>query len=484
MVGLAVMLVSNAAAQTWQYTGSLNTERHRERINVLQNGKVLVTGGDDMAGIPLASCELYDPATGTWSYAASMNIAREHHTSNELPDGRIVVIAGNTDNIYEWVETASVEIYDPTTDTWADGGSLQVGRQNHTSTLLNDSLILVSGGLTTNYPTDGSTTECEIYNVNSHQSTIAGPMTQHRRDFSAVLLTDGRVLVAGGRTVGSMSDYLSECEIYDPSTNSWSVEPSMAQSRESGLLARFSDNTVIAAGGRSTPYVTAPGAEVFDPSNPTWTSVSPIMQPCYRPGATVLPGDRLLMTGGIITFDPNDPSGQTVTNTATCEWYDKPNERWFYAPTMHESRAEHGAVRLTQNVNPNLPTQMVLVAGGIIGTTDVTNTCEVLDVGSNALTYYMEQPQNTASVSKTSAANTMTVIYGENGPTLDLTLAANENVATELVSIDGRVVFKLDEPLAAGEHILSLPPSLGPGMYLVRVSIGATVMSSKILITQ
>jgi hypothetical protein len=484
VVGIAAMLVSNAAAQTWQYTGSLNTERRLSTINILQNGKVLVTGGDDMAGNALASCEIYDPATATWSYVASMNNPRDRHTSNELPDGRIVIIGGNTNNVYQNAVTASVEIYDPLTDTWVEDGLLQVGRQNHTSTLLNDSLILVSAGDVNNWPGSGCTAECEIYNVNSHQSTIAGSMTQPRRDFSAVLLADERVLVTGGRTGGSVSDYLSECEIYDPSTNSWSVVPSMVQPRESGLLMRFSDNTVIAAGGRSSIYVTAPGAEVFNPANPTWISVSPIMQPCAWPGATVLSGDRLLMTGGIITFDPNDPSGQTVNNTATCEWYDKPNERWFYAPTMHESRAEHGAITMTQNVNPYLPTQMALVVGGIISPSDVTNTCEVLDVGSNALTHYMEQPQNTASIATTIIANAMKVVYGENGPAVDLTLAGNGNVATELVSIDGHVVFNLNESLAAGEHILSLPANLGPGMYLMRVSIGTNVMSSKILITQ
>ena len=297
VIGLAVCLASSLNAQTWQFTGSLNTGRKLETINVLQNGKVLVTGGDDIAGNALASCELYDPATAAWSYAAPMLTPLERHTSNELPDGRIVIIGGNTNTIYQNTVTANVEIYDPSTDTWVLDGSLQVGRQNHTSTLLNDSLILVSAGLTNN----GCTTECEIYNVNSHISTITGPMAQLRHDHAAVLLADGRVLVAGGRTGGTGSDYLSECEIFDPSTSSWSVIPPMAQTRECGVLSLFSDNTVIAAGGRSTVYVTAPGAEIFDPTNnPVWISVSPIMQPCHWPGATVLPGDRLLMTGGII----------------------------------------------------------------------------------------------------------------------------------------------------------------------------------------
>ena len=474
------MLVSNAAAQTWQYTGALNTERRLSTINMLQNGTVLITGGDDMAGNALASCEIYDPATALWTYAAPMMNTRERHTSNELPDGRIVIIGGNTENIYESIQTGSVEIYSPSTNTWTNGGPLQLARQNHTSTLLNDSLILVCGGFTAN----GCTSECEIYNVNTMTSTVATPMFQLRHDHAAILLPDGTVLIAGGRTGGSSSEYLAECEIYNPSTNSWTIAPPMPQTRIAALTALFSDSSILIAGGRKDDNDPAEAADIYAPGAPIWTSVDTIMVPSAWQGGTVIPSDRLLMTGGIIGGEWADPSGQSAVNTATCEWYDKPNERWFFAPTMNVTRAEHGAVTLMQTVNPNLPTQMVLVAGGITSPSNVTNTCEVLDVGSSALTHYMEQPQNVASVTGTSVANAMQVVYGENGPYVNLTLAENENVATELVSIDGRVVFNINESLASGEHVLNMPTTLSPGTYLLRVSLGGSVMSSKILITQ
>lgn len=479
--GLAAGLTSAAEAQTWQFTGPLNTGRDQETINVLQNGQVLVTGGNDPAGNALASCEIYDPASASWSYAASMNVPRAVHTSNELPDGRIVVIGGNSLNVYESIVTSSIEIYDPVANTWSDGGSLQLARQNHTATLLNDSLILVCGGYTGDI-----TNECEIYNVNTHQSTVVQPMVQPRHEASAVMLADGTVLVAGGRTGGSVSDYLAECELYNPSTNSWSVLPSMLQPRGPGLLMRFSDNKVLAAGGRASIYATAPGAEVFDPSNTGWTSVSPILQPCCWTGATVLPGDRLLMTGGIISFDWTDPSGQTVTNTATCEWYDKPNERWYYAPTLNNTRSRHSAVTLTQNVNANLPTQMELVVGGMIGTSDVTNTCEVLDVGTSALTYYMAHQLSMASVAGTTNIDAigLQIVYGTDGPVADLTLATGANTSTELVSIDGRIVLKTNEQLSAGDHQLAIPQSLTPGMYLLRVNADGKIMSMKVMISK
>ncbi len=486
VISLIMCLGANLRAQTWQFTGSLNTERRLETINVLQNGKVLVTGGDDMEGNALASCEIYDPATASWSYAASMQFPRERHTSNELSDGRIVIIGGNTNNINEWIATPSIEIYDPSTDTWTPGGSMYVPRENHTSTLINDSMILISGGLTGQEGNWQVLTECEIYNVNSLQCTVTGSMSQLRHDHAAALLSDGTVLVAGGRTGGAGSDYLAECEIFNPSSGTWAIAPPMPEARIAPITAVFSDNSVLIAGGRKDDNDAAEAADVYSPGAPAWTAVQNILVPSTWQGGTVLPGDRLLMTGGIIGGDWSDPSGQSPVNTPTCEWYDKPNQQWYYAPTMNEPRAEHGAVTFTQTVNSGLPTQLVLVVGGIIGVATVTNTCEVLDVGSGAIANYIAHQESieSAVAPANAPANMLTISYTNNGPALDLVLAASENVTTELVSIDGRVVFNMDEQLAGGEHVLNLPSSLASGMYLVRVNAGGNVMTSKIQITQ
>jgi hypothetical protein len=65
-LGLLVtwMVVSSAApaiaqtSDTWTLTGSMTTKRPYDTATVLQNGQVLVAGGD------VASAELYPPATG------------------------------------------------------------------------------------------------------------------------------------------------------------------------------------------------------------------------------------------------------------------------------------------------------------------------------------------------------------------------------------------------------------------------------------
>src|SRR6516162_10088269 len=65
-----------AASGTFPFTGSLNTARYDHTATLLMSGEVLVTGGTDANANPLASSELYNPATGTWSVTGSMAASR------------------------------------------------------------------------------------------------------------------------------------------------------------------------------------------------------------------------------------------------------------------------------------------------------------------------------------------------------------------------------------------------------------------------
>ena len=65
--------------------------------SVLTNGQVLVTGGynHDIAGWNyLNSIELYDPSTETWTNTSNMNSIRTDHTASVLTDGKVLVTGG------------------------------------------------------------------------------------------------------------------------------------------------------------------------------------------------------------------------------------------------------------------------------------------------------------------------------------------------------------------------------------------------------
>jgi hypothetical protein len=67
-----------------------------------------VTGGENSSG-PLASAELYDPATGTWTPAGSMGTARKYHAATRLANGEVLAVGGqNSSGALD-----SAELYEP-----------------------------------------------------------------------------------------------------------------------------------------------------------------------------------------------------------------------------------------------------------------------------------------------------------------------------------------------------------------------------------
>ena len=113
-------IASAAQAATWSATGSMVTARDSHTSTLLLNGKVLVAGGAS-SGVPLASAELFDPATGTFSPTGPMGTTRFNHIAALLPNGKVLV-AGGTNSSGSPLATA--ELYDPAAGTFtaASGG--------------------------------------------------------------------------------------------------------------------------------------------------------------------------------------------------------------------------------------------------------------------------------------------------------------------------------------------------------------------------
>jgi hypothetical protein len=89
----------------WKYTGSLKTARFHHTAALLPDGRVLVVGGEHPHH-PLASAELYDPATGVWNVTASLNFPRRGHTATVLSDRRVLIAGGDNQGTL-----ASSELY-------------------------------------------------------------------------------------------------------------------------------------------------------------------------------------------------------------------------------------------------------------------------------------------------------------------------------------------------------------------------------------
>ena len=108
---------------------------------------------------------------------------------------------------------------------WTATGSMATARYIHTATLLTNGKVLVAGGITTGY----ATATAELYDPAAGAWTTTGSLVAARYDHYATLLSNGKVLVAGG--VGSDGTDLNSAEVYDPATGVWTATSSMASAR-------------------------------------------------------------------------------------------------------------------------------------------------------------------------------------------------------------------------------------------------------------
>ena len=326
------------ASSGFTATGNLTTARAEHTATLLPNGKVLIAGGGNgVDGFqPLGSAELYDPSTGMFTPTGSMTTARTWgHTATLLSNGR-VLIAGGSARRDILQPLASAELYDPATGTFTPTGSMTIVQRAGPATLLVDGRVFVAGETNAEIydPAGGAfaptgayvdaipvwwdtvsllgdgrvlvtgVTECgssscsagvtELYDPKSGTFSRTGPMKGWVNVNTATLLMDGKVLFVEGND----SAFPDDVEVYDPTAGTFTHTGNTSGIHEFSAAVRLRDGTVLISGGQLPGGDGNSASELYLPASGTFAFGGGMTAGRHEHTATLLNDGRVLIVGG------------------------------------------------------------------------------------------------------------------------------------------------------------------------------------------
>lgn len=257
----------------------------------LQDGRVIIFGGDDNGSVFPHAVWAFDPATERFTQISELATGRVGFIAVKLYDGDVLLAGGlraltgspraelidgetgavsplanapSTDRVYAAASLLmngtvlisgglrnggladnTVEIYDPATGTFTLlAGPLHVGRAEHTSVRINERAVLIYGG----YTVDGQPAPPELYDPVAATSTLL-PMAEPdmRARHVAHTMVDGGVLILGG--VNADDEPTGSILRFDPAASTFAPFASMATARVSFDVGRLVDSRLLLVGG-------------------------------------------------------------------------------------------------------------------------------------------------------------------------------------------------------------------------------------------
>jgi WD40 repeat protein len=295
---------------------------------------------------------------------------------------------------------ASAELFEP--NQGASGGSfvatgpMNAARVGHTATVLTNGRVLIAGGASKMFGAGQIFASAELYNPSKRRFSNTGAMLEARTGHTATLLADGKVLIAAGND-GTTS--LTSAELYDPASAKFTATGSINIGRERCSATLLANGQVLIAGGITLQPdgngSVQDSAELYDPTMGLFIPTGPMTSARENHTATLLPDGRVLITGG---FSDN------VGVLDTADLYDPVTGLFSPAGHMTTSRSGHFAAALGDGD--------VLVAGGIDDRGVSLKSAEVFVALSGKFVKVASMPRDRFSVGATALSSSEILVAG------------------------------------------------------------------------
>lgn len=211
----------------------------------------------------LDTAEIWDPRTGGWSQAGRLEKTRDSASAVTLADGRVLIVGGTVNLESAPIQQASAEIYDPTTGRWSAAGTLATARSGFVLVALRDGGAIAAGGLG-GLGTTGSAylLTVERFDPVANSWSPTGDLPTPVAGATGLRLADGRVLLAGG-SAGAPQQFgddpstfvtglTADAELFDPASGMWTATTPMPSPRAGASAVLLTDGSAVFAGGSAS----------------------------------------------------------------------------------------------------------------------------------------------------------------------------------------------------------------------------------------
>ncbi|WP_344092768.1 N,N-dimethylformamidase beta subunit family domain-containing protein [Microbacterium deminutum] len=305
-IGIKSTTIFDPATGAWTKVADMNAPRWYPSVLPLSDGRFLALSGNSTDASHWADTpEVYNPSSDSWTLLSGVSTSQIHEEeypfTDLMPNGKVFAMGPSEDVSY---------VLDVNAQTWTPVGAS--GVVNGSAVMYRPGKVLYSGGAASVINTATAAAATSVIDLTAPSPTWrhTSPMNTARVYHTLTMLADGKVLAVGGEQTSDQTTVTSgvlSTEIWDPATETWTTGPSMSAARNYHSTAvLMPDGRVLVAGGGHENGLSDAGQYSSQIYSPAYLSNGP------RP--TISSATASTSYGGTITVNTPDAAGISAVN--------------------------------------------------------------------------------------------------------------------------------------------------------------------------